>query len=207
MASIEQVGDSQLYKLIKGKSKPRLTANEREEREREKRERSRIRKAKQRENPAFRSEENQRKRRRYQGNGNCEQSSSQAIEPEESVHHETMNHHASALIQSKYRKLIKEGPTSICICCNGTWFPSQTKILKAHMIVSKGGSLDFIKTVFGSAAESIEVCNINNLEDTDNANEDDGVQEEDIPVGGSETLLSGEEVPDYDNGTGIRMAP
>ncbi|KAG2191563.1 hypothetical protein INT47_006015 [Mucor saturninus] len=41
----------------------------------------------------------------------------------------------------------------------------------------------------------------------DIAGGDDVIIEEDIPVGGSETLFSGEETPDSDNGFGLKMAP
>ncbi|OBZ80800.1 hypothetical protein A0J61_11151 [Choanephora cucurbitarum] len=44
--------------------------------------------------------------------------------------------------------MIKEGPTVVCVCCGGLWFPGQTKTVTKAFLLSREATEEFIERVF-----------------------------------------------------------
>ncbi|KAG2203147.1 hypothetical protein INT47_004954 [Mucor saturninus] len=50
-------------------------------------------------------------------------------------------------IIDNYNTVIKQGPTEICSCCGGTWFPVQVNRVQRSILIAKGLTADLIQTV------------------------------------------------------------
>ncbi|KAG2202947.1 hypothetical protein INT47_008979 [Mucor saturninus] len=49
-----------------------------------------------------------------------------------------------------YNTVIKQGPTEICSCCGGTWFPVQVNRVQRSILIAKGLTADFFNKVLKS---------------------------------------------------------
>ncbi|KAG2198192.1 hypothetical protein INT47_000393 [Mucor saturninus] len=47
-------------------------------------------------------------------------------------------------IIDNYNTVIKQGPTEICSCCGGTWFPVQVNRVQRSILIAKGLTADFL---------------------------------------------------------------
>ncbi|KAG2190508.1 hypothetical protein INT47_011535, partial [Mucor saturninus] len=61
-------------------------------------------------------------------------------------------------IIDNYNTVIKQGPTEICSCCGGTWFPVQVNRVQRSILIAKGLTADFLTRCLSLDTDNIPEC-------------------------------------------------
>ncbi|XP_037811885.1 uncharacterized protein LOC119603786 [Lucilia sericata] len=85
------------------------------------------------------------------------------MSPESRIEHLTLDsqRHIDRTLQD-FNRNIKNGPTDICVCCGGLWFPNQIKLLNRDVFLRRFSNLSevfFLSEEFPSDSNIYKFCN------------------------------------------------